>query len=142
MPKVDFYIISDSNNVALHMTACRVIEKAWYANHSVYVRASSTEEAHQIDELLWVFREQSFIPHRCWQQSMQPNTNEVIIGMGEKPASNFSLLANIAKDIPAFYDQFERIVEFVGTSMQDRSAARERYRGYQKHGCDIQSHNV
>ena len=62
MTHVDIYLLQDDSLDRNHY-ACRLIEKAYRRQHHVYVQTSSQEHAETLDELLWTFKEESFIPH-------------------------------------------------------------------------------
>src|SRR5690242_5786230 len=63
--RVDFYVIqSDSARERLR-TACRVVEKAYLAGHTVLVWHTDIEELRDFDELLWTFGDGSFVPHEA-----------------------------------------------------------------------------
>ena len=63
MTRVDFYVLPDTADGARLEFACRIAEKAYTQAHRVYVHAASAAEAARLDELLWTFRDTSFVPH-------------------------------------------------------------------------------
>ncbi|MBT5623758.1 MAG: DNA polymerase III subunit chi, partial [Acidiferrobacteraceae bacterium] len=61
--RVDFYVQSGGPAQGHLTLACRVTEKAFQAGHQVYIRCSSVEQAKTLDQLLWTFSQNSFVPH-------------------------------------------------------------------------------
>src|SRR4029453_18545168 len=62
VPKVDFYLLSDTEPRARLRTACRLAEKAYEQGLRVTVRTGGAAETAEIDELLWSFSDRSFVP--------------------------------------------------------------------------------
>jgi len=145
-PRVDFYVIGDPGPGACERMACRLAEKAWRQTHRVFLHAVSSEQAERLDELLWTFRADSFVPHAL---SGRPEAEEVavLIGGGE-PAfrtpgeRSADVLINLAETVPPFYERFGRVAEVVGASEAQRRLARERFRYYRERGCQVASHKV
>ena len=63
MTKIDFYITDISDHQELLGFACRLTEKAVLKNHQVYIHCDSEATMMSMDQLLWSFRPNSFLPH-------------------------------------------------------------------------------
>ena len=63
MTQVDFYILQDVEIDARHRFACRLASKAVSSGLQVVVYAEDEKIASQLDELLWRYPAQRFIPH-------------------------------------------------------------------------------
>lgn len=61
--RVDFYVLAGPKPAARLRFACRLAEKAYRLDHRVHLQTGSAAEAEQLDELLWTFRQGSFVPH-------------------------------------------------------------------------------
>ena len=61
--EITFYVLAGTDVGERLHTACRIISKAFQQKHNIYVHARDKAEAEQLDELLWTFRAESFIPH-------------------------------------------------------------------------------
>jgi DNA polymerase-3 subunit chi len=59
-------VLGDADKDAALRTACDITQKAWSEGLHVYVLSSSAEEASRMDNLLWTFRQDSFVPHELW----------------------------------------------------------------------------
>src|SRR5580704_7975288 len=99
MPRIDFYIIEEANPSARLRLACRLIEKAYKNKHRVYVHADSKAQAHQLDELLWTYREDSFLPHNLYGEGPEP-APPIQIGFDATPDKHRDILINLSKTIP------------------------------------------
>ncbi len=138
--RIDFYILSDESPNARERLSCRLAEKAWKLGHTVYLHAGSEAEAAGIDELLWTFRDGSFVPHGRAGETGEPPP--VLIGAGDRPPADADVLINLSAGVPDFYARFPRIAEIVAPSAPDRAAGRERFRFYRERGHEPQSHKL
>ena len=141
MPRIDFYIIEDENPSSRLRLACRLIEKAYKNRHRIYVHADSQAQAHQLDELLWTYREDSFLPHNLYGDGPEP-APPIQIGFDANPDKHRDILINLSKDIPDFYAQFARLLEIITTEPEIQSAGREHYRQYRAAGNEINTHKL
>jgi DNA polymerase-3 subunit chi len=139
MPKVDFYVLPNSDPQARLRLACRIAEKAYSLGHQVHIRTDSKENCQQLDILLWTFRDRSFIPHEIEPES--PQRCKVTLGCDWTPA-HCQILINLASDAPTFFDRFERVAEIIDQAPDARDAGRARYRFYRERGCELRHHEV
>lgn len=138
---VTFYVLASIDPQVRLLTACRLIEKAWRGKHQVYVQAASRAEAEALDEMLWAFKPESFIPHHLVGDGPTPPP-AVRLGHGPLAADARDLLLNLADDIPSGFERFRRILEIVGGDDQQRGPARQHWRFYKQQGYPVQSHNL
>ncbi len=141
MPRIDFYIIEDQDKSARLRLACRLIEKAYKNRHRIYVHTDSQAEAHYLDELLWTYRDESFLPHNLYGDGPDP-APPIQIGFDITPENHRDILINLSKNIPEFYTKFTRVLELASNESEQQSAAREHYRQYRAQGLDINTHKL
>lgn len=141
LSRIDFYIVGGTGPLAREHAACRLAEKAWLKNHRVYVHTNSPDDAQAMDELLWTFRQNSFVPH-ARSPASPDDPVRVLIGHGRRPDNESDVLINLTETVPDFFTQFDRVAEFVDGTEHARARGRERYRQYRDHGCAIESHDV
>jgi len=94
-----------------------------------------------MDQLLWTFRDQSFIPHELLPNA-DLKTTPVIIGWSGDAAEECDVLINLATEIPVFFSRFERLVEIVGKEPAQKQASRDHYRYYQERGYPLTNHKL
>jgi DNA polymerase-3 subunit chi len=139
--KVDFYVLGDTRPRGREHLACRLADKAYGAKQQVLINAMSAQQAGLIDELLWTFREQSFVPHaRVDDKRAQPAP--VVILAGGEPEQECDVLINLAAEVPGFFSRFPRVLEIIDTDPEVRTQGRERYRFYQAHGYTLNTHRL
>ncbi len=141
MTRIDFYVLDDGGGDARLRLACRLAEKAFRQGHSVYVHADSDVLVQQLDELLWTFRDESFLPHEI---NRGPDTYPAPIQIGnvDDPQVDPDMLINLAADVPSFFGRFKRMAELVDADPDVRTASRERFRYYKERGYPLQTHRV
>jgi DNA polymerase-3 subunit chi len=139
--EITFYVLADLDPGKRLSTACRIIEKAFQQKHSIFVQAASRAEAEQLDEMLWTFRADSFVPHHLVGEGPTPPP-PVRIGWTSIPPEANDLLINLGAEFPPQPKRFRRIVEIVGGDEPMREAARQHWRQYKQQGYAVTSHNL
>jgi len=140
-PTVDFYLINIPTLTSSYRFVCQLIDKACQQKHQVYVHTNSAEEATTLDKLLWIFRDDSFLPHDILEKNMPP-TVPVQIGHAITPEHHHDILINITEETPAFFSQFKRILEVVPSDKAARELARKKFRFYRDKNCQVTSHEL
>jgi len=141
MTRVDFYILQDSRADARHEFTCKLTEKAYKQGHRVYINTASDQQLKLLDELLWTFRDGSFLPHKCCDAG-EPEEQPILLGHAIEPDGHDDVLVNLADDIPAFFSRFNRVAELVGGDDTQRESARDRYRFYKDRGYTLNTHKL
>lgn len=140
MTRVDFYSLPDHGNSG--KTACLLTEKARLRGHTIHIRAASRAEALQLDELLWTFRDISFIPHRLADEAGETTATVTIEWEGAQSSDAGDVLVNLTAAMPAEAGRFNRIIELVPADTAGRRAARERFRLYREQGHELHHHEA
>ena len=140
MTRVDFYILQDSRADAGQLT-CKLTEKAYKQGRQVYINAASDQQLKQLDDLLWTFRDGSFLPHERYKAEA-PGEQPILLGHAIEPDGPSDVLVNLANDIPAFFSRFNRVAELVAGDDTQREAARARYRFYKDRGYTLSTYKL
>ena len=96
MARVDFYILSQHGPRERQSFACRLAEKAYHLDNTVHIHAGSSEIADQLDQLLWTFRDGSFVPHDLLSPAAADRQSPVTIGCDTGPGEPRDLLINLS----------------------------------------------
>ena len=143
--QVDFYILKAAAAREWLRTACRVAEKAWHKGHRVFIHTDSRATARDIDDMLWTYRQDSFVPHALYGDRLNaaPESLEpVLVGDGSAEPADIDVLINLTDSVPPFAHACARVAEIVGGGESARSAGRTRYRDYRDRGIAIQQHDL
>ena len=138
--RVDFYVQSGGPAQGHLTLACRVTEKAFQAGHQVYIRCSSVEQAKTLDQLLWTFSQNSFVPHSI--NGTDKTRTPVTIGHEPANSAIAQVVVSLAEDPVADFTGFLRIAEIVGNEDTDRESGRRRYRFYRENGIEPATHEI
>lgn len=138
MDRIDFYILADARPNAVELFACRLIEKAFDQGHRIFVRSADDKQAALLDQLLWSFRDGSFLPHAPLPQAT--DADPIVIGAGHGLPAERDLVVNLAADAPEQWQSFKRLAEVVGPA--HLNAARARYRLYRDAGIKPHYHKL
>jgi DNA polymerase-3 subunit chi len=140
MTRADFYIVD--NPAVPYRFVCQLADKVINEGYDMYIHAASREEAATIDDLLWTFRDVSFLPHAVIDSADGVKDCPVVIGWeGEAPLAR-RVLINLSGAVPDNPDAYERIIEVVASEPEGRRQARLRYKDYRARGLELHSHNI
>lgn len=139
MTQIDFYVLPDASSRSRTLFVCRLAGKAFGLGQRSFVHLASETEARELDDLMWTFRDRSFLPHGLVQPG---NAAPVVLGYGQEPDDHCPLLINLAPEVPAFFSRFERVVEVVDANPQIRAQGREHFRFYKDRGYPLQTHTL
>ncbi len=139
--RVDFYLLASDGAQAPWLLACRLLEKAYLRGHRTFVYCKNKQDAEKLDELLWTFKDNSFIPHNLQGEGPEPPP-PVQIGHGAEPRGFTDILLNLADEIPPFYSRFGRIMEIVTNDEGAKELSRNHYREYRAKQCELFTHKI
>lgn len=145
MPRVDFYILPEARSEArdVERFACRVAARAWAKGNRVHLHTASEHMAGVMDDLLWTFRDISFIPHERYDGDNRDNPETpVTIGYAHHHPPAAGLVINLDHAIPDFAPAAKRIIEIAGGDEHDRRQARRRYRQYRADEYELHDHRI
>jgi len=134
MPRIDFYVLHPPASQDLAQFACRLLDKIWQQGYRVYIHTNNQAQAQALSQLLWTFRDTSFVPHDLYPDAA---SSKAPVRIGYHPTqacSGMEILINLATSVPEFYQRFERVVEIVNQDPAVRAAGRQRYRVYREAG--------
>jgi DNA polymerase-3 subunit chi len=142
MARVDFYVLERPDERSRHTLACKLAEKAYRLKNSVYIHAKSRNDAERVNELLWTFRDGSFVPHSLAGVHDGTEVAPVMIGFEPGAVESRDLLINLCDEIPVFAESFPRVAELVTSEENCRLLSRKRFAEYRDKGHAIQTHKL
>ncbi|MCS5585611.1 MAG: DNA polymerase III subunit chi [Pseudomonadales bacterium] len=135
MTRIDFYQTSGDE----HAFACRLIDMVYRKRRQIYVHTSTEEQAKTLNEQLWTFKEDSFVPHSLHSEAMDV---PIKIGFDHEPEEHQDVLINLSGHIPHFFSRFDRVAEIVPVDQNSRKSARENYAYYKERGYVLNYHEI
>jgi DNA polymerase-3 subunit chi len=131
MPQIDFYILHTTIRQERDRLACQLVDKAWHQGYRIYIHTHSLIQAKQLDDLLWTFKDTSFLPHDIYPEVLS-STAPIRIGYTDQLCEQMEVLINLTATVPPFFALVKRIAEIVDDTPIARETGRDRYRCYQK----------
>ncbi len=135
-----FYLLKQSNepgdNLPAHFDlGCQLAADFYRQGKRVFIYTQSQDDALLIDEHLWGFDPDSFVPHNLAGEGPR---NGAPVEISHQQPSNFrNLLINLSTTVPRFATQFSEVVDFVPADDAQKQAARERYKHYRQLGFQL-----
>ena len=102
---------------------------------------ASAQQTRQLDDLLWTFQQNSFVPH-CTYQEAGETAPPVLLAHDAEPDAGHQVLINLATEVPLFFSRFERVAELVNADTDTRARGRERYSFYKERGYPLRTHEI
>lgn len=141
VPRIDFYVLPDQKENGRALLACRLADKAYGLGHTVYVFTASEARAAALDDLLWTFRQDSFVPHERYPLVGEEGS-PVLVGTAAPAMVEAQVLINLADALPEGFERYDRVVELVDQHPEVLAQSRERFRQYREQGCAPETHKL
>tara|TARA_B100000767_G_C19564207_1_gene450390 strand:+ start:95 stop:514 length:420 start_codon:yes stop_codon:yes gene_type:complete len=139
MTNIDFYILSETERQARLNFACRLIDKTYRLGNRIFVACTNEVEMTELDNLLWSFNPESFIPHSL----LNSKQNEIVeIGSIDDCGDHHQLLINLSNKLPEYFSRFERVCEIVIQEDAILKRTRENWTFLKQRGYHVASHNL
>lgn len=126
MTSVFFIELSISNKIRY---VCDIVEKFYNQNLTVHIFTKDKQSAHLVDQQLWSWKPNSFVPHKQVSEEAQDADEPVLIsssGEWPQPAQALVLFDPLPADVFLDYDY---VVDFAETYDQSKVAeSRKRFR--------------
>ncbi len=141
MPQADFYLIDKPRfREEPLLLVCELARKAYEAGHWTLVLARDAEQAERLDELLWEFDEDAYIPHQVAGQDEDDDQCPVLIGLPGTTPDPRPMVINLRDEVAP--GPFERVLEVVPADPAAREPLRERWKAYQARGLALKKHDM
>lgn len=141
--------MSTPSEIAFHFNVadkipylCRLLRKVTQAEKRVQV-CGPRDFLSQLDAALWTFAADSFLAHSHLGAPEQVSKRSPIV-LGEQPNAHLGsdVLVNCHAQVPGLLASFDRVIEVVGLSEEERLPARDRWRAYSAMGCRLVRHDA
>ncbi len=124
-------IFHDTSPATQERRLFEIVERAYNAHEKVLIFAGDQERAAAIDRILWILKQESFIPHKVFAAGeADPDALVAIVTSEANPISAGVLVADRHCSLD-FACGFDSIHEFVNRSSPEiHQACRDRFRDY------------
>ncbi len=122
--------------------ACKLAEKAFRQGLYCVIYTMSEVQSRSIDDLLWTFRNTSFVPHQIVTGNILPSVPQVLICCQFLPDQEKLIVINLSDECPCNLERCERVLEILDDQEGSKQAGRKRYRHYQQLGANLTTHKL
>ena len=141
MARADFYLIAKPRfREEPLLLVCELARKAHDAGFPTLVLARDTAQAEALDDLLWSFDADAYLPHQIAGMDEDEDEAPILIATPDADVPARPLLINLRDAAPA--GGFERVLEVVPTDPAARAPLRERWKQYQARGLELAKHDM
>ena len=136
--RVTFYILAaTSADDAAAFNACIQAAKCYRRNQRVFIYTQDQQQAQAIDEMLWGFDADSFVPHNLIGEG--PKGGAAVEISWQVPTNRRAVLINLTSTVPNFANQFSQIIDFVPADEEKKQQARDRFRNCRQWGFQVET---
>ena len=141
MARADFYLIAKPRFAEKPLLlVCELARKACDAGQPLLILAASAAQAEILDELLWEFDPDAYIPHQVAGVDEDDELAPVLIVAPEFQAPLRPLVINLRTEtVP---EGFERVLEVVPADAASREPSRARWKDYAARGLEVSKHDM
>ena len=128
MPRADFYLIAKPRFLEDPLLlVCELALKAFEQGQPTLILVRSEAEAEALDEKLWEFKDDAFVPHQIAGDEGDAATAVLIVPPGIETAQR-ALVINLRDEIAP--GSYERVIEVVPADNAAREGSRLRWKAY------------
>lgn len=141
MPRADFYLIDKPRfREEPLLLVCELARKAFEANIPTLVLARDNAQAEAIDDLMWSFDPDAYLPHQIADSDEEDEVTPILILAPDADSPMRPMVINL-RDAPVEGD-FDRVLEVVPADPAARAPLRERWKQYQARGLQLNKHDM
>ena len=141
MARADFYLIAKPRFLEKPLLlVCELARKANDSGQPLLIFAASAAQAEVLDELLWEFDPDAYIPHQIAGTDEDDDITPVLIVPPETQSPMRPLVINLRNEpVPG---DFVRVLEVVPADESARGPLRERWKHYKDRGLEVQKFDM
>jgi len=136
MPRADFYLIAKPRFIEKPLLlVCELARKGHDSGQSLLILVNSATQAEVLDDLLWEFDPDAYIPHQIAGHDEDDDITPVLIVTPETDVPMRPLVLNL-RNAPVI-GEFDRVLEVVPADASSRDPLRARWKHYQSLGFEL-----
>ncbi len=124
MTEVSFVEVISSR---LEMRACEIAERIYSQGERLQILAVDQEQAARLDDLLWTFKPDSFVPHGRWQGEENDPPHPVVITTRKQRIAGIGSLLMMEFCAVEMVGQFSKVIHMVAVDNRERLEASRSY---------------
>lgn len=137
MTRIDFYQLNPERP-RYDQLVCQLCQKAYESKQLTLLLTQNQQQSEHLDHRLWTYSDESFLPHDA--KETDGFITPILIHDDPDPSGDRQLLINLSASVPAYFAQFERVIELV--TEENKTQAREHYSYYKERGYPLKHINL
>ena len=126
MPKIIFIELAVENKLKY---VCDITEKLYNSGRRIHIYAERPADAKRVDDFLWTWKQDTFIPHSLYSSQKENNSDPVIITSSEDGPVHADVLIEVDPFKAENFKEYNLIIDFAETyNPQKLQASRSRYK--------------
>jgi len=113
-------IFIETSASRMEIRACEIVEENYARGRRLQIITLDQDQAERLDDLLWTFKPDSFIPHGLWVASPDETTQPVVITSTKEPVAGMDSLLMMGYGEVDLVSQFSHAFHFVVVDNQER----------------------
>ena len=111
----------------MEMRACEIAARIYAQGDRLQIIAIDEEQAARLDDLLWTYRPDNFVPHTLWKGVDSESDQPVIITTRKERVPGIASLLTMEYCPVKMVRQFSKVTHMVVVDNQERLEASRRY---------------
>jgi len=133
MTEVYFY---HSTKFPVEKTITKLVEKIYGLKQNILIYCQDKNLVQIIDDILWSYSTKTFLAHAT-SSDPAPEKQPIYITEKEENPNESSILIALGENIPDFYNKFSKYISIFGSSDEELTSARSRYKQLKGQSLDI-----
>lgn len=136
-----FHILAQNTPAARNLHAARLADKAWQQGDRVCIFCDDALQASELDDLLWQFSPDAFIPHSVVTNSDDKCTDPVGILLCEPAPEEWDTVVILSATLPPAANRYKRLALVAHNDPGVLNQARNHYKQLRALGIEPQVHD-
>jgi DNA polymerase III subunit chi len=139
--RADFYLIAKPRFLDEPlMLVCELAKRCHATGKPTLILCRDAEQAETLDQLLWEFDEDAYLPHQVAGLDEDDDITPVLLATPDLDPGDRPLVINLRD--AAFAGHCERVLEVVPADASAREPLRQRWRDYKTRGYEMNKHDM
>jgi|SRR5690554_224327 len=136
-----FHILAQGTPAARNVHAARLAGKAWQQGDRVCILCDTEQHATELDDLLWSYSPDAFIPHSLMTDAPPCTADRVGIMFSPPAARDWDTVIVLASTLPPDADTFKRLALIAHNDPQMLEQARSHFKQLRALGIEPSVHD-
>jgi DNA polymerase-3 subunit chi len=136
LTEVSFYQVMNATPASVDATLPILLEKVLSSGKTVVIKCPSVERMNRIDEALWSYKEESFLPHGTAEDEFKENQPIYLTTEDENP-NHAEILVTVSGATSSDFSSYGRVLDMFEASDIQKESARGRWKDLKDKGYPL-----